>query len=85
MYEIDVLYTLNTVKLAQAHGLKRCMLISATGANADSSIFYSRIKGELEAKLRKLELHQLSIFRPSLLLALRCKWSLYVSVSGVQS
>ena len=42
-------------------------LVSAMGANAKSSVFYSRVKGELEEALMQLPLQGLVIARPSML------------------
>ncbi|MFX5610906.1 hypothetical protein ABTD85_21005, partial [Acinetobacter baumannii] len=37
------------------------------GANPQSSIFYSRVKGELERDLRALGFHSLTLVRPGLI------------------
>ncbi|OTG77111.1 nucleoside-diphosphate sugar epimerase [Acinetobacter sp. ANC 4169] len=47
------------------------LLISAMGANAQSKIFYNRVKGELESHIQSLNLQSVSILRPSLLLGER--------------
>jgi uncharacterized protein YbjT (DUF2867 family) len=47
------------------------LLVSSMGANARSSIFYNRVKGELEDAVSKLPLRGVQIFRPSLLLGAR--------------
>lgn len=47
------------------------ILVSAMGANANSKIFYNRVKGELENYLQSLGLARISIIRPSLLLGER--------------
>jgi hypothetical protein len=41
------------------------------GANAGSSFFYNKVKGEIETSLSNLDLRRLGIFRPSLLLGKR--------------
>ncbi len=46
------------------------------GANPDSSIFYNRVKGELERDLTALNYPALFIFRPSLLLGDRHEFRL---------
>jgi len=46
------------------------------GANPNSSIFYNRVKGELEMALLSLPLRALHIFRPSLLLGERNEFRL---------
>jgi len=52
---------------AQESGATKFGVISAMGADAKSSVFYSRIKGEMELALTGLGLHSLVIARPSLL------------------
>ncbi|HEX5686063.1 MAG TPA: hypothetical protein VFY73_18715 [Ideonella sp.] len=41
-------------------------LVSATGADAGSEVFYSRVKGELQDALAKLPFEGLVIARPSM-------------------
>lgn len=52
---------------AMAAGARRVGLVSAMGASANSSVFYSRVKGELENALAALALDALVIARPSIL------------------
>ncbi|MBI3886683.1 MAG: oxidoreductase [Opitutae bacterium] len=52
---------------AQRGGAQRFYLVSSLGADAQSRVFYSRVKGETEAALRVLGFGTLGIFRPSLL------------------
>lgn len=47
------------------------LLISAMDANAQSKIFYNKVKGELENHIHSLNLKYVSILRPSLLLGER--------------
>jgi len=46
-------------------------IITSMGANSRSSIFYNRVKGEIEGKLKGLAFNKLHIYRPSLLLGER--------------
>jgi uncharacterized protein YbjT (DUF2867 family) len=55
-------------RAAFAAGVRRIGLVSAAGANATSSVFYNRVKGELEDALKAMGLTALVIARPSLLL-----------------
>ncbi len=66
--EVDYAYPLESAKLAVRQGAGQYLLITALGANAKSSVFYSRVKGEVEEAIGKLPLRSLHIFRPSLLL-----------------
>lgn len=47
------------------------LIVSALGANANSPIFYNKVKGQLEDYLKKLSIYKLSIFQPSLLIGKR--------------
>jgi uncharacterized protein YbjT (DUF2867 family) len=52
-------------------GAKRFMLVSSMGANANSSNFYLRTKGQLEEGLKKMSFDQLVIARPGMLVGQR--------------
>lgn len=54
-------------KLAQRLDVTTCSVISAIGANAGSSNYYNRTKGEAEELLQSLGLSSPHIFRPSVL------------------
>lgn len=56
---------------AQRHGARRFFVVSALGADPDSRVFYSRVKGETDEALSVLGFDTLAIFRPSLLLGKR--------------
>lgn len=55
-------------------GATQFLLCSAIGADPESRIFYSRIKGEAEVAVRKLPYRAMQIFRPSLLLGARAEF-----------
>ena len=65
---VDLDANLAVARAAVAVGAQRVGLVSAAGANAKSSVFYSRVKGELEDALRQMELTALVIAQPSFLL-----------------
>lgn len=65
--KVDHDYPLAVARQALAHGAATFVLTSASGANADSRIFYSRTKGELERDLRALGYRSLCLVRPGLL------------------
>ena len=58
---------LAAAKAAHAAGARRLGLVSAMGADARSSVFYNRVKGELEDALATLGYEGLAIARPSFL------------------
>lgn len=70
---VDCEIPLRVAKLAVEAGAKRFALVSSAGANARSSTFYLKTKGELEEALAALPLRALHIFRPSLLLGERAE------------
>jgi len=74
--EIDLEIPLTAAKLALKEGARHYLLVSALGANAQSRIFYNRVKGELEDALRTLGYRSVTIVRPSLLLGDRAEFRL---------
>lgn len=64
---VDFDANLAVAHAARAAGAKRVGLVSAMGADARSSIFYNRVKGELEDALAALGFDALVIARPSFL------------------
>ena len=58
-------------KRARELGARHLLVISAVNADPESSVFYSRIKGEMEQALRAQDWPQLTIARPSLLIGNR--------------
>ena len=69
--KVDFEYPLQIASLAKKQGVRHFIVISAMSANEKSSIYYSRVKGKLENELKELDLPQLSIVRPSLLVGKR--------------
>lgn len=57
-------------------GATQFVLCSAIGADPESRMFYSRVKGEAEAAVRTLPYRAIQIFRPSLLLGERSEFRL---------
>ena len=74
--KIDYKYPLDVAQRALVNRAKQFFLVSSMGANPDSSIFYNRVKGELERDLAALNYPALFIFRPSLLLGDRSEFRL---------
>ncbi len=52
---------------AKAQGVPVFCVVSAIGADKSSSVFYNRVKGEMEEALKGLALPVLHIFQPSIL------------------
>lgn len=68
--KIDVDYTVNFSKLCEGK-VRSFNVVSAIGANSKSKNFYNSLKGELEDKLKGMNLGVLRIFQPSLLISKR--------------
>lgn len=68
---IDLDANLSLAQAAFKAGVRKVGLVSAMGANARSSVFYNRVKGELEDALALMGLDALVLARPSLLLGNR--------------
>jgi len=66
-YKIDYTYQYETALAAANNGVKIYCLVSSAGANPRSSLFYSRMKGELDQAVEALPFRNIFIFRPSIL------------------
>ncbi len=66
-YKIDYTYQYETAVAAANNGVESYVLISSAGASPKSSIFYSRMKGELEEAVRKLPFSSIYILQPGIL------------------
>lgn len=69
--QVDYDFVMNFARLAEKVGAQKLLVISALGADPDSRIFYNRVKGEMERDLKKMNIAQIEIFRPSLILGER--------------
>lgn len=68
---VDYYANLAVATAALAAGVRKVGLVSAMGADSNSRVFYSRVKGELEDALAQLPFEGLVIARPSLLVGNR--------------
>ncbi len=68
---VDYQYPMDIARLGLANGAKQFAIVTAMGADAESSFFYNRVKGEVERDLTAMNFPTLLIFRPSLLLGNR--------------
>ena len=71
--KVDFTYVVSLAGLALGRGAKQFLLVSSLGANPNSAIFYSRVKGETEAAVSALPFEGRQIFRPSILLGERAE------------
>lgn len=74
--KVDLEYPLRIANITKKNGATKFLVVSAMGANKNSSIFYNQVKGELEEQLKTIGFKGLYIFRPSLLLGLRTEFRL---------
>lgn len=66
-YRVDHDYPLMAAQIAKNKGVQTYVLNSAAGASIDSSIFYNRVKGEIENDLIKMNFKSLTLARPGLI------------------
>ena len=66
-YKIDYTYQYEVAVASANNGVKTYCLVSSAGANPNSSVFYSRMKGELDEAVQELGFKHTFIFRPSIL------------------
>lgn len=67
-WKIDYDYQLWFAQAAKSNKVPCCVLVSSLGASSGSSVFYSRMKGELEEAISKLNFAKFLVFQPPLLL-----------------
>lgn len=66
--KVDFDYVVNVARAGRAAGATRLAIVSAMGASADSRIFYSRVKGEMQAAVAQLGYESVTFAQPALLL-----------------
>jgi uncharacterized protein YbjT (DUF2867 family) len=64
---IDFDAVLNVARAARNAGARKLGIVSAMGANAKSTVFYNRVKGEMENAVTRLGYDSVVLARPSLL------------------
>lgn len=64
---VDFEYPVALARTAARDGAKRLLVVSALGADPRSSVFYNRVKGDMEAAVKAAGVPATHIFRPSLL------------------
>lgn len=71
--KIDLVYPLAVAQLALQNKASHFIMVSAMGADKQSTIFYNKLKGEAEEAVMQLNYPSISIVRPALLLGSRKK------------
>ncbi|MEB0261677.1 MULTISPECIES: NAD(P)H-binding protein [unclassified Mucilaginibacter] len=69
--KIDYAYPLQLAQLAKQNGVEQFHVVTAIGADKNSPVFYTKLKGELEDALQRLGLKTLRIYQPSMLMGER--------------
>lgn len=64
-YEVDFTFNFNFANKAKKNKIKNYVLVSSVGANSNSKLFYTRMKGELDAAVGNIGFENLVILRPS--------------------
>ena len=82
-FKVDFLYVVQLAALSAGNFAAQFMVVSSMGANAESSVYYSRVKGEMEAAVGQTPFRAIHIFRPSLLLGERAQPRLGERVAAV--
>jgi uncharacterized protein YbjT (DUF2867 family) len=72
--KVDFDIPVNTANAAIENGFKNYLLVSSSGANANSGNFYLQLKGSVEETISKLPFESIHFFRPSLLLGDRAEF-----------
>lgn len=65
--KVDFDYQYEFAKAAKENNVDDYVLVSAYGANPNSRIFYSKMKGELEEAVKQLHFTKITIFKPGML------------------
>ena len=65
---VDFEHVVATARAAHAAGARRLAVVSALGADPNSSVFYNRVKGEMQASIAQLGYDSVVIAQPSLLI-----------------
>jgi uncharacterized protein YbjT (DUF2867 family) len=68
---VDYHYPVQLAKICKANGARQFLMVSALGANHNSSIFYNKVKGEAEDAISSVGYRSVHLLRPSLLLGPR--------------
>lgn len=82
-YQVDHDYVIHFAKWVKELGASRFMYVSAMGADPQSSVFYNKVKGEVEEDLKIFPFEYLGLFEPSLLLGNRNEFRLGEEVAKI--
>jgi uncharacterized protein YbjT (DUF2867 family) len=83
--KVDFTYIVELARVAVRHRASQFLVVTAVGADPQSRILYSRVKGEAEEAVRRLQFESIQIFRPSLLVGARTQSRPAERVAGLLS
>ncbi len=66
-YLVDYTYQFQAAQAAAENGVPTYVLVSSAGADAESLLFYNRMKGELERDIKRLPFQRIRIIQPGIL------------------
>lgn len=69
--KVDYDYPVQIAEMAKQNGATFYGIVTAMGANKNSSFFYNQVKGEVEEALKAIGFDSLGVFQPSMLLGNR--------------
>ena len=69
--KVDYDYPVKLAQITKEQGARQYLLITALGSDKNSSIFYNRVKGEVEEAIGSIGFDSYHIFQPSMLLGVR--------------
>ncbi len=85
-WKIDYDIPADFSEIASKNHVKAMVLVSSYGASAKSSVFYSKMKGELEEYINKLHFTQYIIFRPGPLIRENTdRWGEKISITIIKA
>lgn len=65
--KIDLGIPVTAAKLCRQNNIEKFLVISALGADANSSVFYNKVKGEMQHQVLEQGISKTYIFQPSLI------------------
>ena len=68
---VDYDYPVKIACIAKSQGARQYLLVTSLGSDKNSSIFYNRVKGEVEEAIKAVGFEGFHIFQPSMLLGER--------------
>ena len=77
---VDFGLVVKIAEIASKNGVRSFIVVSSLGANASSSNFYLRTKGEMEEAIQKIPFEKICIVRPSILIGRRGEFRIGESV-----